>query len=331
MANIVVTNKCNLKCPYCFASEVVQQETEMFTVENFIKALNFIKTRKNERVGLVGGEPTIHSKFGDFTKIIQNDNEITNCIIYTNGIELAKYIEIIKHDKFTLLLNCNAPYNIGNLYNKLEETITILAKEKKNRFNLGINIYKPDMDYSYIFDLLKLSKTNYLRYSISISNAEKAQSSNKLDYYRKFIPIITNFYKDCLKRDIIPSLDCNGIPICLTNNEIKQLQLEIFNIVKEKRTYCQIIGNPCPPSVDILPDLTAVRSICFPYNKSVPIYDFRIIDMLTEYFINEIDSNFKSLFISEECKTCKYKQKEICGVCPTFAINEFYEIKKQSL
>ena len=60
MANLFLTRKCNLKCPYCFADEFVNKENEEYTMENFHKAINFIKTMPDERVGFIGGEPTLH-------------------------------------------------------------------------------------------------------------------------------------------------------------------------------------------------------------------------------------------------------------------------------
>lgn len=65
MANIFLTRKCNLKCPYCFADEFVNQKNQDVTLENFKKILNFIKVDKTSKVGLIGGEPTLHPKFNE--------------------------------------------------------------------------------------------------------------------------------------------------------------------------------------------------------------------------------------------------------------------------
>ena len=54
MANIFLTRKCNLKCPYCFASEFVNKENEEVTLENFKKIVDFIKKNGTKRIGLIG-------------------------------------------------------------------------------------------------------------------------------------------------------------------------------------------------------------------------------------------------------------------------------------
>ncbi len=37
MANIMINEDCNLRCPYCFANEFVNKKTNNVTEENFIK------------------------------------------------------------------------------------------------------------------------------------------------------------------------------------------------------------------------------------------------------------------------------------------------------
>ena len=103
MANIFLTRKCNLKCPYCFADEFVNKANEEISIENFKKAYNFIKTEKGERLGLIGGEPTLHPHFDDFLDIILEDKDIERCIVYTNGLELDKHINKITNPKLHFL------------------------------------------------------------------------------------------------------------------------------------------------------------------------------------------------------------------------------------
>ena len=135
MANIFLTKKCNLKCPYCFADEFVNKDNQEISIENFKKALNFIKTNPLERIGLIGGEPTIYSNFHEILQIINNDKEINQVIVYTNGIEIDKYIESLENEKFNLLINCNCEKDIGKTnFDKLKNNISILKKFKKNKW-----------------------------------------------------------------------------------------------------------------------------------------------------------------------------------------------------
>ena len=327
MPNLVLTNKCNLNCSYCFAKELTNREVQSFTIENFIKALNFIKTGNNQKIGIVGGEPLLHSKFADFIDILNNDEEINNCTIYTNGVELHKYIDILGSSKFGILINCNLPDNIGNLYTKLENSLKLLSKSNKKEFTLGINIYSLTMDYSFIFELLKIVNQHKLRFSISISNKEKQNCSDVLKHLKQFNPILLNFYNDCIKNKIVPYLDCGGIPICIMTDELKKAQLKIIEMRQKYNSYLNIFGNPCNLQVDILPDLTAIRAICYPNYEKVSISDFKSINSLMNYFYNNIDIYHKLLFASDNCRTCKYRLLGQCNLCFSFTANKFQKFK----
>ena len=64
MANIMMTDVCNLRCPYCFANEFVNKDRNEISEEAFDKAVDFIVgDGSHSSVGLIGGEPTIHSNF----------------------------------------------------------------------------------------------------------------------------------------------------------------------------------------------------------------------------------------------------------------------------
>ena len=72
MANILLTNVCNLQCPYCFANYYTHDIAEEITLESFKKALDFIASsnNQNEKIGLIGGEPTLHTQFGEILENI---------------------------------------------------------------------------------------------------------------------------------------------------------------------------------------------------------------------------------------------------------------------
>ncbi len=331
MVNIVLTNQCNVKCSYCFAKEYRDNYLQNFNIENFIKAINFIKTGRHNSLGLVGGEPAIHKNFGNFIEIIDKDKDIKNCNIYTNGIETDKYISILKNSKFGLLINCNSPNDIGSLFCKLENNIKLLTKKRKKEFILGMNLYSPVMDYSYIFDLLKITKQHKLRFSISVSNTNKQNCNDVFNLLGQFNDILLQFYNDCIKNEVIPYSDCVGIPHCLLNDNLKKSRLKIIQLQKKYKIYDNIFGNPCSLEFDILPDLTAVRSICYPYYEKVFISDFKNVNSLINYFYNNIDIYHKLLFISDKCKTCKYRLLGECNICPVFTVNQFYKLKNYVL
>ena len=113
MANIMLTDSCNLHCPYCFANEFVNHSANEISIENLKKSMDFIATARDERLGLIGGEPTLHSKFKEILQMIIADNRFSNVILYTNGVKLDEFINELAHPKFHILWNCNNPTDMG--------------------------------------------------------------------------------------------------------------------------------------------------------------------------------------------------------------------------
>ncbi len=323
MANIFLTRKCNLKCPYCFASEFVNQENEEISLENFIIALNFIKTDKNEQIGLIGGEPTLHSKFRKILELVAKDDEIKQVTIFTNGLEIDKYTEIIQNSKFYLLINCNSPNDIGkHNYEKLKNNITSLYKIMKDRLKLGINIYSSHMNYNYIFELLKLTDSHFLRFSTALPNEVKEETKDILNSFMEMKDILFSFFLDCYNNEIIPCNDCNSFPDCIYTKEDKQLLIKLAQLANKLNIYQDPIRSchKCEPVVDILTNLYAVR--CFGLSKylKTPIKEYKTISELKSYFYNQIDISADNTFICDNCRDCKTRQIDKCGICYTYKI-----------
>ena len=98
MANIFLTDRCNLHCPYCFANEFVNESFTEIDSEAYRKAVDFILDggRRNS-FGLIGGEPTTHSRFRDILCDIIGDARIKGVTVYTNGVLVGRYLNELAH------------------------------------------------------------------------------------------------------------------------------------------------------------------------------------------------------------------------------------------
>mgnify|MGYP003313974964 CR=1 FL=1 len=63
MANIAILNYCNLKCEYCFADDMIQEESTSIIIEDYQRILEFLSRGPQNYVGIIGGEPTLHPEF----------------------------------------------------------------------------------------------------------------------------------------------------------------------------------------------------------------------------------------------------------------------------
>ena len=111
MANIILTSYCNLHCPYCFADTMIKTEDiKNISIEQFKKTLNWLADE--EKIGLIGGEPTLHPQFQEILKVVNDysTNRESPCqfVLFTNGIYLHKYLNYIPQN-MSILINLNQP------------------------------------------------------------------------------------------------------------------------------------------------------------------------------------------------------------------------------
>lgn len=117
MANLMITKQCNLKCSYCFANEFVNKQKDVMSFENFKRCLEFLSYNPRERIGIIGGEPTMHPELSKMLAAII-DSPFQSACLFTNGILVDKFINELRNSRFQVLINLNSPDCIGS--NKFE-------------------------------------------------------------------------------------------------------------------------------------------------------------------------------------------------------------------
>lgn len=95
VTNIDLTNRCNLRCPICFANANAQGYVYELTYEQAVKCLENIKKvnypQEHHVVQFSGGEPTLHP---DFLKILKASKDMDfSSQIASNGKTIAASLE----------------------------------------------------------------------------------------------------------------------------------------------------------------------------------------------------------------------------------------------
>ena len=347
MANIMLTDICNLRCPYCFANEFVNKSANEISIENFKRALDFIATEPNAKLGLIGGEPTIHTQFAELLKIVISDPRYKDVVLFTNGVKFEEFANELSHPKFHILLNCNSPKDIGQkAFDKMVANLDLMVNKyyMHDRVTLGINIYKPDFDFDYILELLKKYNFQRVRMSITVPNTSEKRDFNVKDYFSSIKPRFKEFIYAMLSNDIMPTYDCNKMPTCvLTEKEMMEFN-ELITKRQRDREMRRLPPLPmphvssaintdvvnCAPVVDIRQDLTAVRCFGLSDCTKVKISDFKSLPDLRNYYMNEIDHYAFKFGIDNECENC-YRRKTLrcTGACIAFKIAEILDYKKK--
>lgn len=321
MANIILTSNCNLRCPYCFAEEYMQNNNSYISDNNFKKAVDFIvKNSHKEYIGIIGGEPLLHPEFKGYIKYLNDREDIDEVMVFTNGILLDSYQDIlIDSDKIKVLLNCNCesimgPYNYSKMLNNIKNFVE--QQSGIDKLCIGLNIYSTRIDYDYILDILERNGLKRIRLSITVPDTSSKKNHASLLYYRQMKEKAFTLIKKLIRLGVSPFFDCNLLPICLLNDEEREELIELFK--EMEKTNVLSINSRCMPVIDITENLELIR--CFAFSdKKVSIDKFETLEDARRYFSDTIDTEIINNRYGENCINCIYKDRKLCfGGCLSF-------------
>ena len=337
MANVMMTDVCNLRCPYCFANEFVNKNKNEISEDAFDKAVEFIiGDGTHNTVGLIGGEPTVHSQFEHLMRKLIKDERIEGIMLYTNGILIDRFWDVICHPKIHLLINCNSPKDIGEKqYASLLKNLDTLFNQKMcgDRVTLGINMYSSNFDYDYMLDLLKRFEQRHVRFSITVPNMDENRNVDAHSYFKMMKPRMLDFFHDLLSAGIIPNFDCNKIPSCLMEeNELREFDKYLNNeFIKNNVGKSNIVNSEvrCRPVIDIRQDLTAVRCFGLSETTKQKISDYAGIKELENYYIRTVDAYAYNTSYCKKCNECHLRSVMKCtGGCLAYKIKQINHVKE---
>ncbi|MBF0315056.1 MAG: radical SAM protein [Oligoflexia bacterium] len=93
IVSITTTNRCNLKCIYCYG-QYYDRDTKDFSKEELLKLIMDLKKMGTRLIHLEGGEPLIREDIGELIHFIKKQNMI--CRMNSNGLLLPKKVKELK-------------------------------------------------------------------------------------------------------------------------------------------------------------------------------------------------------------------------------------------
>lgn len=318
MANIAITNVCNLNCPYCFANPITNQQSQFMTLKDFKKILEFIRSAKPFSptvLGIIGGEPTLHPDFNDILTYLTAFCSSYNCMatIFTNGTNLLPYFTNFDNPFLSILLNYNNPKLYSN--NLSDQILKVFerANNKKwfhtNKLRIGCNLYPTEQDYDFIWQAVKQYHISNLRVSIASPAASFSNYQYKKDEYFQFMkPIFLNFVQNAELNHCLLMLDCSKIPQCYFSDKEWQL------IIKNCYNYNNLV---CSPSIDFTINNQAIS--CFGNYFPIDFTKFATFNDLQRYFTYSNYIKISNNFTMTKCQNCEKKDLLLCqGGCLNF-------------
>ena len=311
MANIAVNNDCNLQCPYCFASRYIGgEEKQSITMAQLEVILEFLGRSGGGRVGLVGGEPTLHPQLG---AILERVGAFVagagrHAVLFTNGVLLGGFAGLLRED-LRCLVNVNHPGVMGaGAWAELERSMERLRVCGTLPFaGLGVNLYPTLPDHDFIFDLARRCGKECLRVSYAAPAGEFGDA-DKAAYYALAKEQFLLCTQEAERRGVQIRLDCNHVPRCyFTEAELGRLD----RFVTGWRAYCE-------PVVDITPDFRATA--CFGAYDPVDLRPFESIRDVERYLLLKKTAPRAEANCGGKCAQCQKHENLSCqGGCLAFS------------
>lgn len=309
MYNIILLNKCNLRCSYCFAEDYMHGEeaasNDLMSEAVFDSALDLLEASHADHASLLGGEPTLHPQFKKFwLKALERNMTFS---LKSNALwdkDLLDFFNQHPSPLYNFLLNINGP---EHLTPKQWETVKHNVRNlKSGEILFQFNIQKPEFDWKWILDFAKETNVKKIMWSLSAPIHSESTVSNEFASYKSFknnqSSRLYEFLNACAEEGI-KTLGFHGPTPCLISNE----QMD------QLRAKGSEIDGRCIPVFDIFPDKTI--HFCFPLKDFIKPPKIDEVEDLAEVkgiFMRELASLRTHSFPWDECLACP---EAIAGRC----------------
>lgn len=322
---LMLNNTCNLHCSYCFAQETMGASSGEMSLEAFRKAVDFGVSAPKSRmrgIGIIGGEPTIHSHFKEMMNELIEDTRVDSVDVFTNGTTLTKCSDTFIASKMHVLVNVNSPEVIGqHTFDKVVRGIDALFQNNipLERIGLGLNIYDPNLDYSFFLSLVDRYNMDSVRISVSVPENGKFLGNKRFSFFSEYRDIVHNIVQYLINRGTVPRFDCNKIPPCILEGEEQSLLKYYQNSPKSiellmQSNYLNGLCR-CNPSIVVDQNLDAIRCFALSEKTRCSINKFENLPELRKFYETTIDC-YGYVADCTECSDCKHRKETHCmGGC----------------
>ena len=325
MANVLLTTKCNLSCPYCFAQERLGDGHKLaMSMSNVEKVIEFLKRSGHPYFRAMGGEPTLHPEFPGILKMaLAADMRVD---LLSNATWPESYNELFRRispRRMFFLLNIDHPDRyVSKIWAKIENNLA--AVSGKGTITLSFNIFEKQPKYEYILDLASKYHIDKVRMSFSLPVVGANNSYLQLSDYKSMAPFVVEFARRAEQAGVQVSMD-NAVPLCMFSYEQvgELLTKGVVDLQRNMR---------CEPVIDIGPDLKVWCCFCLSKMWNRHLDEFKDLKEIHDYYGKAMALYQGRLYPMEECKDCRYKERWGCqGGCLTHAVMKHGELPLDEL
>ncbi len=314
--NILITNACARRCPFCFARSKIGQAEEGGSARHMSLAqmdglMDFLERSGDKKLRLLGGEPTMHPQLEAIvTRALERGFHVhlfSNCMM---PARVADFLARIPQERLSLLANVS----VNELDSpQQKERVAYALAVLGPKVQLGITVTSPSFDYAYLIELINHYR---LRRRIRIGIAQPIVGHDNAylppGQYRDTGRALAAMALACEREDVLIGFDC-GLTLCMFSDE------EFAILARCSEGFKSV----CQPILDVGPDLQSWH--CFPLSNvlNVDLADYDNRNAMVEDFRKKT-APYKSFGCMPECMRCVYLRRGQCsGGCLAHAMQSF--------
>lgn len=303
--NISLTTVCNNHCPYCFQEDWREQEKKEMSLQDFFKVLEWADTyiKDGQKIGLLGGEPTIYPHFNEVIDIISERYPDIECVIFTNLLCKGDAVDKIKSSGCGLLINtCYDDDKEERFLKNLDRLVS--ENDILYKYTFGTTLFEDhDKNRVYIDRLITLLKrypvAPVIRVGLSTPNSGLGipKVENYDDDVLYLMEKLSDLNANCrCGRQYMMHFDC-PVNFCALSTRAHNLILGNFQHCYQQESFHCI-----HPVIDILPDLSMTYCASSGNNWRID----NALKFESPYALNDYlrEQNSKYEFKNETCLSC---------------------------
>lgn len=320
MANVLLTTRCNLKCPYCFAQERLADGHKLsMAMSDVEKVIGFLKRSNHPFFRVMGGEPTLYPEFPRILQMaLENGMRVDVLSNATWPDSYNSMFQRISPRRLFFLLNVDHPDRyVSNIWERIEQNLAAVAG--RDSVTLSFNIFEKQPRYEYVLELTKKYCINNVRMSFSLPVVGANNAYLKLEDYKAMAPFVVEFARRAEESGVQVRMD-NAVPLCMFSYE-QAGELFIKGVVDLQRNM------HCEPVIDIGPDLNVWCCFCLSKMWNRHLDEFKDLQEIQAYYRKAMGLYQSRLYPMDECNDCRYRELWGCqGGCLTHAVMKHGEL-----
>lgn len=314
MANLMVSDVCNLNCSYCFANQLEHSPEHFLSLADFETRLDFLQRSGIEQVRLIGGEPTLHPQFPELVRRIRQRGLLV--IVFSHGLMPPAALNSLADlplQACTVLVNMNASRQPEGPSSE-EQARRLETLQRLGRRALpGFNLYSLALELDWLLPVIVQSGCQpAIRLGLAHATL---QGGNRYLHPRQYPQAgrkIMTFARRAAARGVRLEFDCGFVRCMFSDQDLRDLQAAQTDI-----------GWRCNPVLDI--DLQGQALHCFPLGARahLPLEAGTLASQLRDGLAGQL-SAYRQAGIYRECSSCLFKQAGSCsGGCLAATLRRF--------